>query len=588
MPIAGCRGSAGHAVRAAEPRRSVRHADEPVRAGHGQDRPQARHRDERRPGRRGSTDGLTQRFEARDVRDMTLTAAPDFKTRAATGSATRRIRYLYRSSTNATATLDAAVDAFRALERAARRLPVPDVHTSSSRPVATGWSHHGSSGSRTASARRTCATSSPTRPPTSGSTAWSATTRHASRSPTRRPPTSSPASVTGTKRGQPLLDRAAGPLDLRLHRGVLLRAGSTSRAGTCSTRHAGAWARPVLDGAPRATSRRIATSCRTNETLLDLAGRADATQPRRSLFDSRVPVDLLIEAAADVAMRRSAASACGICRNEAGRIGRHAAPAGHEPGRARRDAGGRPGSRTRRGPTAGSRSSDGHSVQSYSGASGAAAAPGRPGSGGWRIDRGQVPSGRRRRGPGRPDRASGRRTPGTRRGRRVDRVRDPEGRPDGPHLGVEPVGVRWLAAARASARRPPASSRRAWRGPTAPASGSRAVVAGAADAPVQGVAAAGSRRAPPAWSRTRCADSCAACRPAGATGRPEVGVLGDAGRDRRMGELQEQGAWAGAEEEHRLAIEPPGDRVRARTGRRRSRRPMRSRSAVRSGRDRRD
>ena len=59
-----------------------------------------------------SEDGLTQRFEARDVRDVTLTAAPDFKSRSATVGGTR-IRYLYRSSTNASATLDAAVDAFR-------------------------------------------------------------------------------------------------------------------------------------------------------------------------------------------------------------------------------------------------------------------------------------------------------------------------------------------------------------------------------------------------------------------------------------------------------------------------------------------
>jgi len=71
-----------------------------------------------------SEDGLTQRFEARDVRDVTLTAAPDFKSRSATVGGTR-IRYLYRSSTNASATLDAAVDAFRVLEWRLGDYPYP-------------------------------------------------------------------------------------------------------------------------------------------------------------------------------------------------------------------------------------------------------------------------------------------------------------------------------------------------------------------------------------------------------------------------------------------------------------------------------
>jgi hypothetical protein len=62
-----------------------------------------------------SPDGLTQRFEARDVRDMTLTAAPDFRTRSVRVGATT-IRYYYRSAANAAATLDAAADAFRAIE----------------------------------------------------------------------------------------------------------------------------------------------------------------------------------------------------------------------------------------------------------------------------------------------------------------------------------------------------------------------------------------------------------------------------------------------------------------------------------------
>ena len=62
-----------------------------------------------------STDGLTHVLEARHVRDVTLTAAPDFRSRSTLVGATR-VAYHYRSSTNAAAILDAAVDAFRALE----------------------------------------------------------------------------------------------------------------------------------------------------------------------------------------------------------------------------------------------------------------------------------------------------------------------------------------------------------------------------------------------------------------------------------------------------------------------------------------
>ncbi len=62
-----------------------------------------------------STDGLTQRFEARNVRDMTITAAPDFRSISERVGDTT-IRYYYRSSTNALATLDAAVSSFRAIQ----------------------------------------------------------------------------------------------------------------------------------------------------------------------------------------------------------------------------------------------------------------------------------------------------------------------------------------------------------------------------------------------------------------------------------------------------------------------------------------
>lgn len=71
-----------------------------------------------------SADGLTQRFEAHDVRDMTVTAAPDFKTRSARVGDTT-IRYYYRSATNAQVTLDAAVSAFRKIQDRLGDYPYP-------------------------------------------------------------------------------------------------------------------------------------------------------------------------------------------------------------------------------------------------------------------------------------------------------------------------------------------------------------------------------------------------------------------------------------------------------------------------------
>jgi hypothetical protein len=61
-----------------------------------------------------SGDGRTQTFEARDVRDMTLTASPDFETRA-TRVGDTTIRYYYRQGT-ARAVMDAATRAFRGLQ----------------------------------------------------------------------------------------------------------------------------------------------------------------------------------------------------------------------------------------------------------------------------------------------------------------------------------------------------------------------------------------------------------------------------------------------------------------------------------------
>ena len=69
-----------------------------------------------------SADGLTQRFEARNVRDVTITAAPDFSSRT-TYVGEIQVRYYYRSSANAATILDAAADAIRAYQ--ARLGPYP-------------------------------------------------------------------------------------------------------------------------------------------------------------------------------------------------------------------------------------------------------------------------------------------------------------------------------------------------------------------------------------------------------------------------------------------------------------------------------
>lgn len=62
-----------------------------------------------------SSDGLTQVLEATNVRDVTITAAPDFRSRSAVVGSTR-VRYYYRTSANAAAILDAAVSSFRTLQ----------------------------------------------------------------------------------------------------------------------------------------------------------------------------------------------------------------------------------------------------------------------------------------------------------------------------------------------------------------------------------------------------------------------------------------------------------------------------------------
>ncbi len=71
-----------------------------------------------------SADGLTQVFEARDVRDFTVTAAPDFRTRS-TRVGDTTIRTYYRSGANAALILDAAADAFRSMQTRLGDYPHP-------------------------------------------------------------------------------------------------------------------------------------------------------------------------------------------------------------------------------------------------------------------------------------------------------------------------------------------------------------------------------------------------------------------------------------------------------------------------------
>jgi len=71
-----------------------------------------------------SADGLTQKFVARNVRDVTITAAPDFRTRTVLVGSTK-VRYYYRSSTNAALIVDAAADAFRAMQSRLDPYPYP-------------------------------------------------------------------------------------------------------------------------------------------------------------------------------------------------------------------------------------------------------------------------------------------------------------------------------------------------------------------------------------------------------------------------------------------------------------------------------
>jgi hypothetical protein len=71
-----------------------------------------------------SSDGLTQRFVARNVRDVTVTAAPDFRTTTVLVGTTK-VRYYYRSSANRALIVDAAADAFRSMRSRLGTYPYP-------------------------------------------------------------------------------------------------------------------------------------------------------------------------------------------------------------------------------------------------------------------------------------------------------------------------------------------------------------------------------------------------------------------------------------------------------------------------------
>ena len=147
----------------------------------------------------------------RDVRDVVVNAAADYRTaRATVGDTTIRVHT--RPGQPAAAILDAAEAAVRRLEDRLGPYPWHGLRIVAVRGRLRdgGPGHRLDPGRRRG--RRTCATSSPTRSRTSGSTGWSATTRPASRSRTRRWPTWSRGSCwgCGAGRGAPraALDRS--------------------------------------------------------------------------------------------------------------------------------------------------------------------------------------------------------------------------------------------------------------------------------------------------------------------------------------------------------------------------------------------
>jgi hypothetical protein len=71
-----------------------------------------------------SADGLRQQLVARNVRDVTFTAAPDFRTTTVMVGSTP-VRYYYRNATNARLTRDYAAAAFRSMQARLGDYPYP-------------------------------------------------------------------------------------------------------------------------------------------------------------------------------------------------------------------------------------------------------------------------------------------------------------------------------------------------------------------------------------------------------------------------------------------------------------------------------
>ena len=123
-----------------------------------------------------SDDGLVTTWALRNVRDVIVNAASDYRT-ASREVGDTTIRVHTRPGEPSAAILDAAASARPPSRGPAGAVP---VERAADRPVGRRV-RHGGPGHRVdpgrGRAHRTCATSSPTRSPTSGSTGWSATTR---------------------------------------------------------------------------------------------------------------------------------------------------------------------------------------------------------------------------------------------------------------------------------------------------------------------------------------------------------------------------------------------------------------------------
>ena len=478
------------------------------------------------------------------MRDFTITAAPDFRIATSTVGSTK-VRYYYRSSANAASILDAAADAFRGDAGTPRPVPVPDLQ---GRPVGRRLRHgvagHDLDPVRRAAAR-TCATSSPTRPRTSGSTGWSATTRPASRSPTRGWPTSSPATSPG-RAGR----AAARP------GGSTCRSTATPRLLLRDRLHPGR--QPARPGRARGWARRC-SGRRLQQYIADrryrISNDPDAAPDARRR-DAGGPVDavpaevpgLLLEPAVDPAIGGEGLRHLPEAAGSSGLQARQAATSQprHSPlQRAPREA------RTPRGSTpAAGRSTA--TASSRRGAAGPRSEPARRGAAGA----GSPPRARARSarpGPGRRVRAARPDTPRTRRGRAGGprRARRTPGRSASSRRRTAPPdrASRDLTSASLTTT----SSRPASRAPTATARG-RARRSPDRGCPVERVQAAdlGACRARRAVDDPQVAPQ-RAVKPPPRIG-PEVGVLGDAGRDPRVGELEQQRTRA----RRRAAASPRG------------------------------